>query len=396
MSQPETLALLLPSWEPFHRPATHGAVMLRTPLFLAAGLPLVLLAACSRADGAEEAAARPFRIGVVDRGPISVLVEETGVVEPERQIVVKSPISGVVQRLLVREGDRVRPGQLLARVVPDIAQANSIARLRSELAAAQIRVERTRRDLERTEGVARSGGATLDEVEQKRAAYDQAQNELQGAAEQLRFVEQSGITAGDTTQWARIVAPTGGVVILRGVEEGETVVGGTSTFGGGTELFTIADLSVLLVKAAINEVDIGKVATGDSVALTVDAFPNDTVRGVVRLVPPAARQQERVRVFDVEIRALTTGVLRPGMTANVQIQGPVRTDVVRVPVEAVFLSEGQPIVYRLTRTGHDRVPVRLGLSDLSFVEIVEGVAPGDSLALEDPVAAAERAARVSR
>jgi HlyD family secretion protein len=355
-----------------------------------------MVAACANANGAEGNAARPFRVGTAERGEIRVVVEETGLVEPERQIIVKSPISGIVERLLVREGARVTPGQLLARVVPDMAQANSISRLRSEQVAAQIRVDRTRRDLERTEGVARSGGVTQEEVEQKRAAYDQALNEMQTAADQLRFVEQSGITAGDTSQWARITAPTAGVIIKRGVEEGETVVGGTSTFGGGTELFTIADLSALRVKAAINEVDIGKVAMGDSVALTVDAFPDDTVVGVVRLVPPAARQQERVRVFDVEIRVLGTGVLRPGMTANVWIRGPVRRDVLRVPVEAVFLSEGHPIVYRLTATGHDRVPVRLGLSDLSYVEILEGLAAGDSLALEDPIAAAERAARISK
>ena len=355
-----------------------------------------MVAACANARGAEGNAARPFRVGTAERGEIRVVVEETGLVEPERQIIVKSPISGIVERLLVREGARVTPGQLLARVVPDMAQANSISRLRSEQVAAQIRVDRTRRDLERTEGVAKSGGVTQEEVEQKRAAHDQALNEMQTAADQLRFVEQSGITAGDTSQWARITAPTAGVIIKRGVEEGETVVGGTSTFGGGTELFTIADLSALRVKAAINEVDIGKVAMGDSVALTVDAFPDDTVVGVVRLVPPAARQQERVRVFDVEIRVIGTGVLRPGMTANVWIRGPVRQNVLRVPVEAVFLSEGHPIVYRLTATGHDRVPVRLGLSDLSYVEILEGLAAGDSLALEDPVAAAERAARISK
>lgn len=358
-------------------------------------LILVLAGACARADGAADGT-RPYRAGLVERGAIQVVVEETGLVEPERQIVVKSPISGVVDRLLVREGARVSPGQVLARVVPDIAQANSIARLRSEQVGARITLERAEREFERARDIAARGGITQEELEQKRAAMEQARNALQSASEQLRFVEQSGITAGDTTQWARITAPSAGVIILRGVEEGETVVGGTSTFGGGTELFTIGDLSALRVMAAVNEVDIGKVAVGDSVALSVDAFPDDTVQGVVRLVPPAARQQDRVRVFDVEIRVLGTGVLRPGMTANVRIRGPSREEVVRVPVEAVFLSEGQPIVYRLRTDGYDRVPVRLGLGDLAWVEILEGVAPGDSVALEDPVAAIERARSVSR
>lgn len=351
---------------------------------------------CSTAD-ANDPGARPFKVGVVDRGAIRLLVEETGIVEPERQVVVKSPISGIVARLYAREGDRVRRGQPLARILPDIAQANAFARIRADIAAAEIARDNARQEYDRTRELVASQGVTQSELDARRMAYEQAENSLRAARELQRLIEQSGVTAGDSAQWARITAPGAGVVIGRGVEEGETVVGGTSAFGGGTELFTIADLSSLRVKAAVNEVDIGKVAAGDSVALAVDAFPADTARGIVRLVPPAARLQDRVRVFDVEI-AVTGGarILRPGMTANVRIAGPSRTDVVRVPVEAVFLVEGRPTVYRLVNGRPERTAVTLGLGDLSYVEILHGVAPGDSVALEDPAAAAARAANPAR
>ena len=373
---------------------------------LIAVLPLAALApACAKA-GAEDGGSRPYKVGVVDRGDVRVTVEETGLVEPERSIVVKSPISGVVQQLYVREGDRVQPGQGLARILPDIAQANSLAQLRSEIARAQIARDNARRDFDRAQALSAIGGITQADLDQRRVAYEQADNEWRTAQDQLRLVQLSGVTVGDSggggggeggAQWARIIAPAAGVVIARGVEEGETVVGGTSAFGGGTELFTIADLSTLIVKAAINEVDIGKVKRGDRVALTVDAFPDDTAQGIVRLVPPAARQQERVRVFDVEIE-VTGGqrLLRPGMTANVRISGPVHRDVVRVPVEAVLLQEGKPIVYKIGGSGPQPVAVTLGLSDLFYVELAGGLAPGDSIALEDPVAAAERARNPAR
>jgi len=369
---------------------------------LTAALPLLALAACAKA-GADDGAGRPYKVGVVDRGEVRVTVEETGVVEPERSIVVKSPISGVVQQLYVREGDRVQPGQGLARILPDIAQANSLAQLRSEIARAQIARDNARRDYDRGQALSGIGGITQAELDQRRVAYEQADNQWRTANDQLRLVQLSGVTAGDSAdggaQWARIIAPSSGVIIARGVEAGETVVGGTSAFGGGTALFTIADLSTLIVKAAINEVDIGKVKRGDLVALTVDAFPGDTAHGVVRLVPPAARQQERVRVFDVEIE-VTSGqqFLRPGMTANVRISGPVRSGVARVPVEAVLLQEGKPIVYKIGGSGPQPVPVTLGLSDLFYVEILPGsaLAAGDSIALEDPVAAAERARNPAR
>ncbi|HMJ57913.1 MAG TPA: efflux RND transporter periplasmic adaptor subunit [Gemmatimonadales bacterium] len=375
---------------------------MKPALVLTAALPLLALAACAKA-GADDGASRPYKVGVVDRGEVRVTVEETGVVEPERSIVVKSPISGVVQQLYVREGDRVQPGQGLARILPDIAQANSLAQLRSEIARAQIARDNARRDYDRGQALSGIGGITQAELDQRRVAYEQADNQWRTANDQLRLVQLSGVTAGDSAdggaQWARIIAPSSGVIIARGVEAGETVVGGTSAFGGGTALFTIADLSTLIVKAAINEVDIGKVKRGDLVALTVDAFPGDTAHGVVRLVPPAARQQERVRVFDVEIE-VTSGqqFLRPGMTANVRISGPVRSGVARVPVEAVLLQEGKPIVYKIGGSGPQPVPVTLGLSDLFYVEILPGsaLAAGDSIALEDPVAAAERARNPAR
>jgi HlyD family secretion protein len=364
--------------------------------FAAVAPTAVLALACSSAD-ADNANDRPYRVGAVERGDIQVLVEETGIVEPERQIIVKSPISGVVQRLYAREGDRVRAGQPLARIVPDIAQANAFARIRADIAAAEIAHANARREYERGEELIKTQGITQSELDQRRATWERAQNDLRVARELLRLVEQSGVTAGDSVQWAMIPAPSAGVVILRGVEEGETVVGGTSAFGGGTELFTIADLSSLRVKAAVNEVDIGKVAVGDTVALTVDAFPGDTARGVVRLVPPAARLQDRVRVFDVEIAVRDgAGVLRPGMTANAQIRGPARRAVVRLPIEAVFLFEGRPIVYRLVNGVPERTSVNLGLGDLSWVEVLGGVELGDSLALEDPEIAAARAANPAR
>lgn len=360
--------------------------------FAAVAAPL-LAWACSTAGGNADGPATSLATGVADRGNVQVTIEETGVVEPERRIVVKSPISGVVRDLLVEPGDRVRASQVMAVIVPDIAQANALAQLRSEFAGAQIALDNLRREYERATELRRRELISDADVEARRTALDQAENQYRATQERLRLMEESGVEATDEAQSARITAPASGVILVRGVEEGETVVGGTSAFGGGTELFTIADLSTLLVKAAINEVDIGKVATGDTVRITVDAFPGDTALGIVRLVPPAARQQERVRVFDVEIVVTANpAILRPGMTANVQIAGPVRTDVVRVPVESVFFVEGQPSVYVVAGGTPTRRPVTLGLSDLTYVEVLDGLEAGDSVALEDPAVAARRAA----
>lgn len=85
------------------------------------------------------------------------------------------------------------------------------------------------------------------------------------------------------------------------------------------------------------------------------------------------------------------------MTANVRIAGPTRRNVVRVPVEAVIYQEGKPVVFKVSGGESHATPVTLGLSDIAHVEITgSGIAPGDSVALEDPVAAAERSRSVRR
>jgi HlyD family secretion protein len=268
---------------------------------LLAIVPFVALVACSQTSGDQGDSPYAFRIGVADRGDIQVTIEETGVVEPDRQVAVKSPISGILRQMLVREGDEVRAGQLLATVVPDISQANVLAALRSELTASRMSLDNARREDERARGLTVGSMISQEQLDAKHLALDQAENNWGGFRDQMRLLEESGVVANDSLQLASIRAPAGGVVIRRGAEQGETVVGGTSTFGGGTELFVIADLAVLVVKAAINEVDIGKVRRGDRVQLTVDAFPDDTVSGMVRLIPPAAELRDRVRVFDVQI-----------------------------------------------------------------------------------------------
>src|SRR5205814_9969462 len=148
---------------------------MKPALVLAALASCVPLVACNKAD-ADDGSSRPYKVGVVDRGEVRVVVEETGVVSPERSIVVKSPISGVVQQLYVREGDRVETGQVLARIVPDMAQANSLAQLRSEIATARIARDNAKRDYDRAQPLSAIGGITLADLDLRRATQEQAEN----------------------------------------------------------------------------------------------------------------------------------------------------------------------------------------------------------------------------
>jgi len=249
-------------------------------------------------------------------------------------------------------------------------------------------------------------------VTNKRA---QARQELEAAQTRYRIVEDHGIPiSGDaTTQKARVTSPMNGVVISKGVELGETVTSGVSSFNEGTVLFTVADLKSLLIRVNLNEVDIAKVHVGEPVRITLDAYPQKVFSGKVRFVAPAAKLVDKIKVFEVEV-ALDelSDAYRTGMSANVEILGERRPHTISIPIEALQRKDGKPVAYRLKEklpaklmaaakeglSGRNKytwlsehwkdyfepVPVTAGVATLERVEILSGLEANSQICLEDP------------
>ena len=147
-------------------------------------------------------------------------------------------------------------------------------------------------------------------------------------------------------QRLNVTSPMDGVVIRRGVELGDTVTSGVSSFNAGTVLMTVADVGTMIIKAGINEVDIGKVRLEQPVKISLDAYPKVKFAGAIKRIAPAARLEEKVKVFDVEIAIDRQGAeLRTGMTANIDVLGERRDKVLTVPVEALFRRDDKEVVY---------------------------------------------------
>jgi multidrug efflux pump subunit AcrA (membrane-fusion protein) len=191
------------------------------------------------------------------------------------------------------------------------------------------------------------------------------------------------------------------------------VTSGVSSFNEGTVLFTVADLKTLLIKVNLNEVDIAKVATGQPVRVTLDAYPQKVFTGKVRFVAPAAKLVEKIKVFEIEV-ALDelSESFRTGMSANVEILGEKRDKALSIPLEALQKSEGATVAYVLKenlpaekvasakeglsgrnkffwlsehwKEYFDAVPVKAGIATLEKVEVLGGLKAGQQVALEDP------------
>ena len=330
------------------------------------------------------------RTGTCEIGEIDVLLTEVGEIQPESVVLVKSKISGKIRSLNVEEGETVTKGQLLARVEPDMAQARTVAGLKSSYGRARVNLDRSRKDYERDIKLHKAGHISDEELRLSKDTYDIAQIEYRSALEQMKLAEEDGVSmdpAADSEELLAIVSPASGSVIRVDVEEGEIVTSGAVSYTSGTTLMTIADLSRMQIRAGINEVDVGKVRVGEDVVIDVDAYPNVHYAGVITHIAPAARDEQGVKIFDVEIDITDSDErLRPGMTANIEIQGDHRTGILTVPIEAVFKKDGRYVAYVFD--GSEKEPVErevvTGISNISTVEIVEGLSEGDVVALYDP------------
>jgi len=361
---------------------------------------------------------------------VQVRVTEVGSVEPQVKVDVKSVLSGKVVELLVREGDPVRRGQVLARVEPDVNQARDLAQVKNSVHEAEIALTEAKATWGRNRGLFDQGLLSEQADLEAETRYQQAKAYHDAALEKYRIVEESGVpiamAAAGTTQRLNVTSPMDGVVIRRSVELGDTVMSGVSSFNAGTLLMTVADVETMIIKAGINEVDIGKVRLEQPVKVSLDAYPKVKFAGTIKRIAPAARLEEKVKVFDVEIAIDRQGAeLRTGMTANIDIVGEKREKVLAVPVEAIFKKDETEVVYAkkpepgkkaesgsflssVFAAGKKDAPaakldekdrwkekfelreIETGLASVDKVEVRKGLEAGTEVAVEDPTRPKEK------
>jgi HlyD family secretion protein len=356
----------------------------------------------------------PFRLGKVQSEDLQVSVREVGVVDPEIKVDVKSAVSGRIMGLKVREGDVVKTGQVMAEVEPDVNQAQSLSDVKSGVTQADLKLRDAERELGVQKALFDAGLIPSQTLKSYQTSRDLAAESLANARSRYQIVEDHGIpiSGASHSQQARVTAPMSGVIITKGVELGETVTSGVSSFNEGTTMFTVADLKSLIIRVNLNEVDIAKVRVGQPVRVTLDAYPQKIFAGKVRFVAPAAKIVDKIKVFEIEVALdKLDEAFRTGMSANVEILGERRASALSVPLEALQRREGQTVVYRM-KAGLDSkridearealdgrskfvwlsenwkdyfepVAVNAGVATLERVEITSGLRPGDQVALED-------------
>jgi membrane fusion protein, macrolide-specific efflux system len=326
----------------------------------------------------------------VRRGALDVTVLETGRIEPRAQAQVKSRVGGQVTEVTVEEGEKVTVGQVLLRLEPTDYRRD-VARQEAEIEQERLALEYARLQLGRSEKARAVAISPQTEL-------DQARHEAAAARARLEMGKVALATARDRLRYTSIEAPIAGTVTQRGINPGEVVVPGVTSTFEGKPLLVIADLSTLLVKIDLNQIDVAKVRKGQKADITVDALPGKKYTAHVTKVAPAAVAgshggQQGPDVFPVEAEldgAQDLADIKPGMTADVRIVVAAHKDVLMLPIEAVATVKEQSKVTLIEQAERGPRPVQrdvtVGVRNDRDVEIKSGLRPGDKVVINPPAA----------
>jgi HlyD family secretion protein len=250
-----------------------------------------------------------------------------------------------------------------------------------QLEIAEIEAANSERNYERAKGLHEKDLIPKEDFDDEKAEYEQDKLRLKLAQDRMQLLEEGALAASKDKKENTIRSPITGTVLAKNVDEGDPVTPLTS-YQDGTELLYLAEMSDLIFRGTVDEIDVGKLSQGMPATIKVGALPRDTVSGILQKISPKARKEQSATVFDVEI-GLTdySGInLRAGYSANAEIRIKEAHDILVLPERLVEFDEDSAYVYVLDSLGTEqRQQIETGLSDGITIEIVSGLDEGDQV-----------------
>jgi HlyD family secretion protein len=384
------------------------------------GLALVLLIV-----GGVYAASRggakidPSKLAKVEKGDLAKSVVATGKVEPIIKVEVKSKASGIVKKLLIDAGDRVKKGQLLAQLDKDEITAQ-VEQSRAGMAAAEASLKGAEADYERAKvdaegpdvpllkrayersvGMEKAGVVSTSALEDAQKNYEMALNKQNVSKAQLlvlkaKVAQSEGQLGQDKANLAQleeqlsytdIVSPLDGVVLSRDVEMGDAVSSILVLGSSATLVMTLGDTSEVYVKGKVDESDIGKVYLGQPARIKVESFKDKTFNGKVTKISPMGVEKDNVTTFEVRVSINNPGgELKAEMTANAEVILEEHKNVLQIPEGALIYDKDKKASVEVpdpnVKDGKKKLAVNIGISNGAKTEVLGGLKEGDQVVLQ--------------
>ncbi|MEI6277088.1 MAG: efflux RND transporter periplasmic adaptor subunit [Prolixibacteraceae bacterium] len=361
---------------------------------------------------------------------ITEIITANGKLKPQKEVKISPEVPGEIIELPVKEGNRVKKGDLLVVIKPDIYQSSlsrieaSLNTQKARLAQAEAQLIEKELNYNRSKQLLEKKTIPKSEFETMEASWKVALSEVQAARYSVKSAESSVKESAENLTKTKIFSPIDGTVSKLNVEKGEKVVG-TNQFAG-TELMTVADLATMEVRVEVNENDIVKVHKNDTANIEIDAYLKRKFKGVVTEIASSANvtgtSVDQVTNFNVKILLLASSYqdliakdslkypFLPGMSATVEIQTDTRKGIISVPIQAVTTRgdngtikkasdqmekegtsdanskevapvepEQHEVVFVVKNKEAWKVRVKTGIQDNTRIEIMEGLKAGDEV-----------------
>ena len=361
----------------------------------------------------------PSKLAKVEKGDLAKSVVATGKVEPITKVEVKSKASGIVKKLLVEYGDRVKKGQLLAQLDKIEIEAG-VEQSRASLEAAQANLKSSKADYERAkvdaEGpdvpllkrsydralqMQKDGVVSMSALDDAEKDYKMAVNKQNVARAQILVLQariaqaQAQVVQDEANlrqleeqlSYTDIVSPIDGIILSRDVEMGDAVSSILVLGSGATLVMTLGDTSQVYVKGKVDESDIGRVYLGQPARIKVESFKDKTFNGVVTKISPMGVEKDNVTTFEVRVSIQNPGgELKAEMTANAEIILEEHKSVLQIPEGAIIYDKDRNASVEVPdpkgKDGQRKVAINIGISNGAKTEVLKGLQENDQVILQ--------------
>jgi len=361
----------------------------------------------------------PSKLAKVERGDLAKSVVATGKVEPITKVEVKSKASGIVKKLYVDYGDRVKQGQLLCQLDKAEIQAQ-VEQSRAALLAAQANQKGAQADYERAKvdaegpdvpllkkayernlAMQKSGVVSQSALDDAEKDYEMSVNKQNVARAQVTVLQakiaqaQAEVAQDEANlkqleeqlSYTDITSPIDGLVLSRDVEVGDAVSSILVLGSSATLVMTIGDTSQVYVKGKVDESDIGHVYLGQPARIKVESFKDKTFKGVVTKISPMGVEKDNVTTFEVRVSIDNPGgELKAEMTANAEIILDEHKNVLQIPEGAIIYDKDRKASVEVPdphgKDGQRKVAINIGISNGAKTEVLRGLNQGDEVILQ--------------
>jgi HlyD family secretion protein len=321
----------------------------------------------------------------VTRGDIVERALAVGTIEPENEISVKSKVSGVVGHIFADAGSYVKAGEPLLEVRPDPAPLE-LADAKRQVQLADVDLSSLEKDKAREDSMMSKQLISAKEYDDFQRNYQATQLKTKIAKERLALMESGKVKIEDTEIESIVKAPITGYVLSKAVEVGDPVTPLTS-YQEGTVLMKLANMSRLIFKGTVDEIDVGKLKEGQKAEIKIGALPTDKIVGTLTKISLKAEKKENATVFPIEISvpASSDATLRAGYSANANVIIQKKDSVLVIPERVVtFRNDSAFVKVALGPEKSEERLIKTGLSDAVNIEVSSGLKEGEDV-LEKPV-----------